>query len=310
MTKVDISLDLKQFDKHSKELEIISDALSARATAHELAAEGRHIDALERIVQALRTMREFPDFDNIEFRTLLVAVIFDLAEIHFAIKDFKQSEKELETLFKVLESLLKEDPDRFGRYHILAMELSTRILRSRKKALELLVKQQINTGQLYEKVNSGVVAATDKLVDSLRKTGQLLGAAGDYKAALKFFAEAIRFSKKRTGRVTRKEVTMTIEMAEIMMRVKQMRPRAKRLLEAVLPHAIALETIELEENILALLEILNNDETREPRWRTFMHKLNLASRKVKEDVANELAKESSPEESLQCHKPRRSKKGN
>ena len=72
---------------------------------------------------------------------------------------------------------------------------------------------------------------------------------------MKFFAEAIKFSKRRTGRVTRKEVTMTIEMAETMMRIKQMRPRAKRLLEAVLPHAIALETIELEENILALLEI-------------------------------------------------------
>lgn len=281
MTKVDIALDLKQFDKHSKEYEIISDVLATRATAYELAAEERHIDALERIVQALRVMRDFPDFDNREFRTLLAALIFDLAEIHFALKDYKQSEKELETLFKVMESLLKEDPDRFGRYHILAMELSTRILRSRKKALELLVKQQINTGQLYEKVNSGVVAATDKLVDSLRKTGQLLGAAGDYKAALKFFAEAIKFSKKRTGRVTRKEVTMTIEMAEIMMRIKQMRPRAKRLLEAVLPHAIALETIELEENILALLEILNNDSTREPRWRTFMHRLNLASRKEK-----------------------------
>lgn len=281
MTKVDIALDLKQFDKHSKEYEIISDVLATRATAYELAAEERHIDALERIVQALRVMRDFPDFDNREFRTLLAALIFDLAEIHFALKDYKQSEKELETLFKVMESLLKEDPDRFGRYHILAMELSTRILRSRKKALELLVKQQINTGQLYEKVNSGVVAATDKLVDSLRKTGQLLGAAGDYKAALKFFAEAIKFSKKRTGRVTRKEVTMTIEMAEIMMRIKQMRPRAKRLLEAVLPHAIALETIELEENILALLEILNNDSTREPRWRTFMHRLNLASRKGK-----------------------------
>ena len=281
MTKVDIALDLKQFDKHSKEYEIISDVLATRATAYELAAEERNIDALERIVQALRVMRDFPDFDNREFRTLLAALIFDLAEIHFVLKDYKQSEKELETLFKVMESLLKEDPDRFGRYHILAMELSTRILRSRKKALELLVKQQINTGQLYEKVNSGVVAATDKLVDSLRKTGQLLGAAGDYKAALKFFAEAIKFSKKRTGRVTRKEVTMTIEMAEIMMRIKQMRPRAKRLLEAVLPHAIALETIELEENILALLEILNNDSTREPRWRTFMHRLNLASRKGK-----------------------------
>lgn len=279
MTQVEIPLDLGRFDKNSKELEIINAALAARATALEMTAEERYIDALERTVAALRTMREFPDFDDREFRSLLVALLFDLAEIHFALKDYKQSEKELEILFKVLESLLKEDTERFGKYHILAMELSTRILRSRKKALDMLVKQQINTGQLYEKVNSGVVAATDKLVDSLRKTGQLLSSSGDYKAALKFFAEAIKFSKKRTGRVTRKEVTMTIEMAETMMRIKQMRPRAKRLLEAVLPHAIALETIELEENILALLEMLTTDETREPRWKAFLHKISLPSRK-------------------------------
>ncbi len=283
MNKVDIPLDLKSFDSKSKELQILNEAIAARDTAHEMIADSRHIDALERTVQALRTMREFPDFDNREFRSLLVGLIFDLAEIHFALKDYKQSEKELEALFKVLESLLKEDPDRFGPFHILAMELSTRILRSRKKALDLLVKQQINTGQLYEKVNSGVVAATDKLVDSLRKTGQLLASAGDYKAALKFFAEAIKFSKKRTGRVSRKEVTMTIEMAEIMMRIKQMRPRAKRLLDAVLPHAIALETIELEENILALLEIINANETREPRWRSFMHKLSFSGKKQKSE---------------------------
>ncbi len=283
MTQVDIPLDLKKFDKNSKELEIFNEALAARATAFEMTVEERYIDAIERTVSALKTMREFPDFDDREFRSLLVALLFDLAEIHFALKDYKQSEKELETLFKVLETLLKEDSDRFGRFHILAMELSTRILRSRKKALDMLVKQQINTGQLYEKVNSGVVAATDKLVDSLRKTGQLLSSAGDYRAAMKFFAEAIKFSKRRTGRVTRKEVTMTIEMAETMMRIKQMRPRAKRLLEAVLPHAIALETIELEENILALLEMVNADEGREPRWKAFMHKLSLPSRKKTEE---------------------------
>lgn len=284
MNKVEIPLNLNKFDKKSKEIEIIGEALAARATAQELIDEERYIDALERTVQAMKTMREFPDFDNQEFRALLVGLLFDLAEIHFALKDYKQSEKELETLFKLLEPLLKEDSDRFGRYHILAIELSTRILRSRKKALDLLVKQQINTGQLYDKVNSGIVAATDKLVESLRKTGHLLAAAGDYRAALKFFSEAIKFSKKRSGRVTRKEVTMTIEMAEIMMRLKQMRPRAVRLLEAVLPHAIALETIELEENILALLEIINNDEAREPRWKMFLHRLTTSGKREKQDA--------------------------
>ena len=122
----------------------------------------------------------------------------------------------------------------------------------------LLLKQQMNAGALYEKVNAGVVAATDKLVDSARNVGQLLASTGDLKAALKFYAEAIKYSKKRTGRVTRKEIKMTIEMAEIMMRIRPMRPRAKRLLNAILPHAISLETIELEQDILALIGVIDS----------------------------------------------------
>jgi hypothetical protein len=97
---------------------------------------------------------------------------------------------------------------------------------------------------------------------------------------MKFYAEAIKYSKKRTGRVTRKEVKMTIEMAELMVRVRQMRPRAKRLLNAILPHAIALGTIELEEDILALLEIIDVDNDNESRWKVFLHKLSASSKSV------------------------------
>ena len=238
----------------------------------------REMDAMQKTVEALRMMREFPDFNNVEFRALLVAVIFDLAEIHFALKDYKQSEKELDTLFKVLDNLVKYDESRFGKFHILAMELSTRIIRSRKKALDLLMKQQMNAGALYDKVNSGVVAATDKLVDSLRNVGQLLASTGDLKAALKFYAEAIKFSKKRTGRVTRKEVKMTIEMAEIMMRIRQMRPRAHRLLNAILPHAISLETIELEQEILTMIAMIDADKENESKWKNFFHQLTLSAK--------------------------------
>lgn len=254
--------------------------MSCRKTAAELVAENRHIDAMERTVEGLRTLREFSTYSDHEFRALLVGLLFDLSEIHFQLKDYKQSEKELETLFKVLENLIKEDADRFGKYHVLAMELSTRILRSRKKTLELLVKQQINAGALYDKVNSGVSAATDRLIDSLRNVGELLASTGDYRAALKFYSEAIKLSKKRAGKVTRREVKMTIEMAKIMMRVSQMRPRAKRLLEAVLPHAIALETIELEEDILALIEIIDTDSRNESTWKAFLHKVQKQSKKL------------------------------
>lgn len=263
-----------------KDREILESALATRKTAHEFAEQDRDIDALERILAAMRTLKEFSDYDNKAFRAVLVILLFDLAETHFHLKDYKQSEKELEALFKVLDGLLKDDAETFGHLHIHAMELSTRILRSRKKVMELLVKQKINAEQLFEKVNSGVVAATDKLVESLRKVGQLLASSGDYRAALKFYAEAIKFSKKRNGRVTRREVKLTIEMAEIMMRVRQLRPRARRLLSAILPHAISLETVELEEEILALTEMLENEIENEPRWRQFFLRVSTGLKKA------------------------------
>ncbi len=289
MTFVDIPLDLSSLAKNSPELNVINETIACRKAAEELIAENRTIDALERTVAGLRTLKGFPDFENLQFKSLLAALLFDLSEIHFQLKDYKQSEKELDVLFRLLDGLIKEDADKFGPFHILAMELSTRILRSRKKAMDLLVKHQINAGQLYEKVNSGVVAATDKLVDSLRNVGQLLASSGDYKAAMKFYAEAIKFSKKRSGRVTRKEIQMTIEMAEIMIRVRHMRPRARRLLNAILPHAISLETIKLEEDILALVEIIDSDVEQEPKWKAYLHKLTAAakSRLKKKDASKE-----------------------
>lgn len=298
MTFIDIPLDFSKVAKGSRDSEIINEVMGCRATSRQLRHEGRDIDALERIVEGLRLMREFSNFENVEFRALLVSMLFDLSETHFALKDYKQSEKELEVLFRVLESLIKEDAERFGKYHVLAMELSTRILRSRKKTLDLLMKQKLNAEALTDKVNSGVLAATDRLVDSLRNVGELLASSGDYRGAMKFYAEAIRISKKRAGRVTRKEVKMTVEMAKIMMRVRNMRPRSRRLLNAILPYAIALETIELEEDILALIQMIDDDFEHETGWRTFFHKIQkgvkgLGRKKGKENASGS-GEESSP----------------
>lgn len=295
---IELTIDTKSLKHTPQLLQIIEEALARHKEATALMAEERNVDALERVVSGLRILRESTEYENREFRALLLMLLFDLAEVHFLLKDYKQSEKEIDTIFKVLEPLIKEDADRFGEYHILAMELSTRILRSRKKTLDMLVKQKIQADQLWEKVNSGVVAATDRLVEALRKVGQLLAASGDYRGAMKFYAEAIKISKKRAGRVTRKEVKMTIEMAEIMMRVGQMRPRAARLLDAILPHAVALETVELEENILALKEMLSADLEQESKWKLFLHNLQKTGKRIEraltkkqKEVAEEIAGE-------------------
>lgn len=273
MTQIELNINLASPGLEGRDIEILKEALEARNEAGEFIRQDKYLEAMERTVVALKAMREFSDYQNPEFRIMFVALLFDLAEIHYSLKNYKQSEKEVELLFKVLDNLVRTDEERFGQYHILAMELSTRILRSRKKALDLLVKQQITTGNLYEKVNAGIAAATDKLVDSLNTTAQLLAATGDIRGALKFYAEAIKYSKKRAGKVTRKEVKMTIEMAEVMMRLRSMQPRAKRLLNAILPHAVALEQVQLEQDILSLIEVIDAGEEPETKWRLFLHKV-------------------------------------
>lgn len=277
MTLTELPVKLENIaDKADRE--VLENALALRAESEQLFAEEKYEESLQKTVESLRRLRDFSSYSHAEFRAMLASLLFDLSEIHFALKDYKQSEKELEMLFKVLENMLRDDSGRFGPLHVLAMELSTRILRSRKKTLDLLAKQQLNTGILYEKVNAGVAAATDKLVESLRKTAEMLASTGDYRAAVRFYMEAIRLAKKRAGKVTRREVRLTIDMARVMMHSKSELARAKRLLNAVLPHAIALEALELEQEILQLTGQIEQDEAHAPVWKQFLEKVQKTAR--------------------------------
>lgn len=277
MTLTELPVKLENIaDKADRE--VLENALALRTESEKLFAEEKYEESLQKTVESLRRLRDFSSYNHAEFRAMLASLLFDLSEIHFALKDYKQSEKELEMLFKVLENMLRDDSGRFGPLHVLAMELSTRILRSRKKTLDLLAKQQLNTGILYEKVNAGVAAATDRLVESLRKTAEMLASTGDYRAAVRFYMEAIRLAKKRAGKVTRREVRLTIDMARVMMHSKSELARAKRLLNAVLPHAIALEALELEQEILQLTGQIEQDEAHAPVWKQFLEKVQKTAR--------------------------------
>lgn len=299
MTIKELKLNLKDLPEIEADREAFTVAMDLRREALTLYAEEKYDEALAKVVEALKHLREFSDFTHKEFRALLAVLLFDLSEIHFVLKDYKQSEKELEVLFKVLEQLLKEDADRFGEMHVLAMELSTRILRSRKKTLDLLAKQQINTGVLYEKVNAGVAAATDKLVESLRKGAEMMAQTGDYRGAVRFYMEAIKLAKKRTGRIARREVRMTIDMARAMMHSKSDQARAKRLLQAILPHAVSLEILEFEQEILNLVEQIDTADAHEPMWKSFLDKVQRAAkaglRKVKAEEKKEKTEEKKEE---------------
>lgn len=59
MEIVEIPLMTERFEKNSNEFRILTDALAYRAAATQLIAEERYMDAMERTVTALKTLREF-----------------------------------------------------------------------------------------------------------------------------------------------------------------------------------------------------------------------------------------------------------
>ena len=90
MTQFEIPLKQNAFPNDSVDLKVLNDALSCRATAFVLAKEERYRDALERTIEALRILREFSDFENLEFRAVFASLLFDLSEILYDLKDYKQ----------------------------------------------------------------------------------------------------------------------------------------------------------------------------------------------------------------------------
>ena len=57
---------------------VMEDATGIRAEGMALFAEEKYDDALGRVVDALRRLRDFPDYGNREFRALLAVLLFDL----------------------------------------------------------------------------------------------------------------------------------------------------------------------------------------------------------------------------------------
>lgn len=62
-------------------------------------------------------------------------------------------------------------------------------------------------------------------------------------------------------------------MAEVMMRQRTLLPRAKRLLNAILPHAEQLKDSALVQQIKSLIDVTDASEEPETKWRLFLHKV-------------------------------------
>ena len=87
MTQIDLSINLESPGLDPKDKEILKGVLEVRHEAGEFLRQDKYLEAMERTVAALKMMREFSNYQNPEFRSLFVALLFDLAEIHYYLKN-------------------------------------------------------------------------------------------------------------------------------------------------------------------------------------------------------------------------------
>ncbi len=83
MNQIDVHIRMEAFGKDSQEAEVLANVVAARLEISRLLEQEKYMEAMEKTINALQRLKDFPDHDNEEFKAILVALIFDLAEIHY-----------------------------------------------------------------------------------------------------------------------------------------------------------------------------------------------------------------------------------
>ena len=79
MTLKELPVILKNLAEGSKEHETACGVIALRSEAAALYETEKYDDALKKSVEALRALREWPDYSNCEFRALLMGLMFDIS---------------------------------------------------------------------------------------------------------------------------------------------------------------------------------------------------------------------------------------
>lgn len=147
--------------------------------------------ALSTAADTLTLLSQEPRRKDEPFLQVLGALLYDLSFLHIVRKEYKAAERTLEKSMRVFERLAKMNPDRYGSAHIMALNASTSVYRSRVKQVNLLAHFQVATSTYLEMVNSGIHDAMDRLIESLANEGEMLMQLGKYRDAVQYYSRAL-----------------------------------------------------------------------------------------------------------------------
>ena len=188
------------------------------------------------------------------FLQVLGALLYDLSFLHIVRKEYKAAERTLEKSMRVFERLAKMNPDRYGSAHIMALNASTSVYRSRVKQVNLLAHFQVATSTYLEMVNSGIHDAMDRLIESLANEGEMLMQLGKYRDAVQYYSRALKYLSKLSPEFSERHLKLSIKLSEALLHTRSTRQKGVHLLNTLLQKAVRMKSGKYVKEIETLLD--------------------------------------------------------
>lgn len=218
----------------------------------------------------LNLLAQEPRRKDEPFLSVLASLLYDIAMVHSSRGRFKQAEREIEKAMKIFERLAKTSPQRYGAAHLLAMNASTQIYRSRVKQAEMLASYQNATNAYLRMVSEGIEDAGMRLVESLVSEGQTLTQMSRQREAVQYFTRALKYLTKIEPEFTLRQLQLSIDLGEALLAVKGSREKGIHLLNTMLYKASKLNA---DTEHRRIVDILYNAKNNRLDIFSFWHKI-------------------------------------
>ena len=223
----------QRMGEESGKLLDIHAALMQTITALHIHA-GNIDEALASAATTLNLLAQEPRRKDEPFLSVLASLLYDIALIHSSRGQYKQAEREIEKAMKIFERLAKSSPERYGPAHLLAVNASTQIYRSRVKQAEALAACQNTTNACLRMVGEGIEDAGMRLVESLADEGHTLSQMCRQREAVQYFTRALKYLTKMEPEFSLRQLQLSIDLGEALLSVKGSREKGIHLLNTML----------------------------------------------------------------------------
>lgn len=227
-------------------------------------------DALQSGAVVLNLLAQSPKRKDEPFLAILASLLYDISLIHSSRDENKQAEREIEKSMKLFERLARQNADRYGAAHLLALNASTSVYKSRVKQANTLAQYQAATSTYLQMLNEGMEDAGMRLIESLATEGRTLVKMNRQREAVQYFTRALKLLTKISPDFDLMQLNLSIDLGHALLSLKGTREKGIHLLNTMLYKASKLNADDEHRRIVDILVAAKNPAL---DIFTFWHKL-------------------------------------